>query len=247
MFIRVKSSSRQRFYLERQRIAHQFGQHLYIDFGFSHELTYHKSQNVANDLAHLIKLNRIKLVEPYRLIFCNVNYQHSLWKLLETNFAELVKYVEHTDKCYTQLCQDKSKLVYVSNMVRNNHLEYDGDHHYVLAAVSEKDMSFDFLTPKIRKAGIPLRGFPLDKHIVWRTGSKRFNLTAKSKIIDHLKFDNNWNNALRANIHKRSIKDEQEILGDDKLRIDKLQYKTKIKTKNTKNGTQSLSSTRSKI
>lgn len=227
----MNNKTRQRFYIHRNRIAKLFGQTLFIDFTYTSELSLNNSQTLAKDIAELIKLNRAKFVEPYNIIFCNVNYNHHVWKILTDFYADYLKHAEHTSRSFLELCQDKSKLVYISNMIKSSksssHLVYDGDAEYVMAALVEKDIAQDFLTPSVRKLCLPIKGFPIDKFVVWRMGSKRFSLAKKSKLIDHLKFSGDWRQAILNTISEKRLKNENEIKEEDQIRIFKLQYKSK--------------------
>lgn len=177
----------------------------------------------------------MNFVEPFRLIFCNVNYNHHVWKVLTDIYGEYLKHVEHTSRSFLELCDDRSKLVYISNMSKSSksssHLVYDGDAAYVMAAVVEKDINHDFLTPSVRKLGLPIKGFPIDQFVAWRMGSKRFSLAKKSSFIDHLKWSNDWRQAILDIIPETRLKDQDEIRQEDQARLAKLQYKSKRKRK----------------
>lgn len=205
-----------------------FGQKLYIDFSFSQHVTYNSSLFVSNDIANLINYNRHKLIEPFKIILCGVNYTDNLWKVFSANFPDLVDSTQHTSATYIELVPDQSQIAYYTCMEKEHFLENNPDFSYVIAAVAEKDIGKDFLSPRLKKLNVKRYGIPVDEHIVWNTGSKRFSATLKFKILNDICNGKNWKDTLLDNLHTRNIKTIEQVLSEDKIRHRKKKTTTKV-------------------
>ena len=175
MFLRIIKYQK-RLRCDKIRFMNLFGQPLYIDFSFAKYMNHSKSAIVVNDLVKLINHNSYKLREPFQITICGVDYESQLWKTFSASIGDLLESIYHTDKLYLDLANNKSKIIYFTCMEKNEFLNDEPDNEYVLAAVSERDIHQDFLIPQLQKLGVQTRGVPVDQHILWNTGSKRFSL-----------------------------------------------------------------------
>lgn len=201
---------------------------------FSKHLNYHVSHNVANDLGQLLSYNRYNLKEPFKITLCGVDYDHHLWKALSSNFPSTLGLTNHTEVSYLDLCS-RRKLIYITCMENRSFLEYDPEAHYVMAAISERDIQNDFLTPQLKKLNVKLQGIPIDQHILWNEGSKRLNLNTKIRILNDIRNNKSWKETLLDNISNKSFKTNEQIIQEDLYRSQQLQELKKKKKKRKHN------------
>ncbi|KAH9389732.1 tRNA methyltransferase 10 C [Tyrophagus putrescentiae] len=215
LFTRIPRNYRSRFSLTRHQSVELFGQNLILDLSFSKHLNYHLSSHVANDLGNMLSFNRHSLQDPFKISLCGVDYEHPLWKALYKSFHSTLDFIHHTESSYLDLCSERSNLVYITSLEKKFSLEYDPNATYIMAAVSEKDMQTDFITPKLKKLNITRQGIPIDKHILWNQGSKRLNLNTKLKILNDIRSNKEWKEILLEYLHPDNIKTKEQIMSED--------------------------------
>lgn len=169
--------------------------------------------------------------DPFRLTFCGVDYDHHLWKILSKSFINTLEWTNHTEKSYLDVCPSISNIVYVTNFERKQTLEYKPDTCYVMAALSEKDIQVDFLTPTLRKYKVKQQGIPIDRHVLWHTGSKRFDLFTRLNMLNDIRDNKGWKETLLNNIKATNLKTEQQIREEDYKRWSKLKSNKQTKIK----------------
>lgn len=216
---RIPRTCRIRFSLDRLRNAELFGQNLFVDFSFSKYITQHMSAVIANDIGKMLTYNRFNSNEPYKITLCGIDYNHWLWKNLCKQFPNTIEITPHTSINFMDLCSEKSNLVYVTSMETKSFVEYDPNAHYVMAAISEKDLNEDFFTPAIRKLPIKRRGIPIDQYVIWNSGSKRLSLTNKVKLLTDIRQGMGWKEVLLKNVHSNNLKTIQQIESEDQQRF----------------------------
>lgn len=179
----------------------------------------------------MLSFNRNNLQDPFKVTLCGVDYEHQLWKSLYKTFSSILHFINHTERTFLDLCSERSNLVYVTSFEKKSPLEYDPNATYIMAAVSEKDMQRDFITPTLKKLNIKQQGIPIDEHILWQQGSKRFNLNTKLKILNDIRSNVGWKETLLKNLRPENIKTEEQVRIEDKYRFERSMPKVRSSKK----------------
>lgn len=228
MFIRIRNPHK-KFILNKLRISSLFGQKLFIDFSFSNLLSVHISDRVASSIGEVIYHNYTVLNEPFNIIFTGIDYDHYLWKILYSRFSTIIDLIYHTDNSYLQLISDKKNIAYFTSLEGENFLNYNPDQHFVIAAISERDIQNRYILGALKKLKVKTFGIPVNKHVVWNKGTKRFNIKQKFNILNEIRFNNDWKNVIIKNVRPDKIKTIEMIRNEDAITWKKYQQMIKNK------------------
>ncbi|XP_075588517.1 mitochondrial ribonuclease P protein 1 homolog [Dermatophagoides farinae] len=204
LFTRVNPKLR-RLSLEKFRHAHCFGQNLFIDCSYSSFLSQHLSVQVVHDLSRLIHFNLRQLNDPFKIIICGIDYDHYLWKSLQQLFPDIIESIEHTEKNLMSLTTDSKQIACFTSFETKTPLEYNPDWSYVLPAIPERLMNRDIITPLLKKMKIQRMGVPIDRYVIWQSGSKRLSLQQKIQILNDIRSKNfDWKRSIIDHVQPKS-------------------------------------------
>lgn len=199
MFMRIYDTTMNHFYHSRLIQAMMFGQRLIIDCGYYSKMTPRESTECAKQLAYLFAENRLH-PDPFDLHFCNVNKS----SLLMQRFHRIIPTAYDADfplnimeGSYMEKFK-KDELVYLTPHCNNEMKNYDPDSVYIIGAIVDKTNSEPLSLATAKKEGIRMAKLPLDKYLLWGSGSgKRLPLNQMVNILTDIRITGDWHKALQ--------------------------------------------------
>ncbi|XP_015513170.1 mitochondrial ribonuclease P protein 1 homolog [Neodiprion pinetum] len=220
IFLRIYDTAMNRFYHSRMMMAKIHGPEVIIDLGYDKHMTVRESSECAKQLVFLFAENRV-LRDPFYITFCNVNkfsvvmekFYRSVPNANEPDFPLEIK-----ECSYTEL-YDKKKLVYLTPHCNTEMTEYEPDSIYIIGGMVDKTNNQPLSLAKAKKEGLRMAKFPLDKYLLWGSGSgKRLPLNHVLRILADIRTTGDWHKALK---HVPLRKLERPL---DQLQTGKVQF-----------------------
>ncbi|KAJ8917654.1 hypothetical protein NQ315_005101 [Exocentrus adspersus] len=206
IFLRFYDSTMNQMYNSRLIQAMMFGQKLVVDCGYDENMSKRENLNCAKQLMLLFAENRAH-DDPFDLHFCNADPNGILIK----QFAKFIPNVYEPSfplnlhqASYLDLFP-RDQLVYLTPHCKQEMTEFDHDTIYIIGGIVDKVNNEPLSLAKAKREGIRMAKFPLDKYLLWGSGSgKSLTLNQVGAILNDVKLKGNWEYAFR-HVPKRKI------------------------------------------
>jgi len=224
--------------------AQMFGNQLVIDCGFDNIIELFNLEFIIKFINKLVDYNCYKTRESFDLYFCNFSPKSDLFECLtqsDLNFTQKLFGFHFKTQSFTDLFPNK-RLVYLTQYSDKVMDQFDNEVVYILPAITH-DYAFEALV-KAKREGLEVRRLPLNEFGFFsrNTSVEFLNCEEMIRILDQIRFDNNWSKAFSTHLKdNKIISFVDQIVEEDKKRIRKLKsiHLSKVK-KNTVNSLRTM-------
>ncbi|XP_075237096.1 tRNA methyltransferase roswell [Lycorma delicatula] len=218
IFLRISDVTMNNLGNSRLISAMQFGQDLIVDCGYDEYMSKKEMNYCAKQLMLVFAGNRNNN-EPFNVHFCNANPDSYLIKQLKKFIPTLYEWdfpINVTEKSYLDLFP-KEKLVYLTPHCRENLTTFNHDDIYIVGGIVDKLNCEPLSLAKAKKEGLKMAKFPLERYLMWGSGSKSLTLDQCTEILLELKKSGDWEKALEHVPKRKLMTDEKNVKEQEKI------------------------------
>lgn len=217
-------------YINASRIitAASHGQPIVFDNSYDDYMSRQHKTDIGKQFAAAINCNRLH-PDPFYYHICNFNLEDELSRrilrnvptLLDESYPVQVHHENYLD------CFSRERLVYITPSAREDMTHFDPNAVYVIANLIRQGRSNQVEVARVKKEGIKMQKFPLDRYLDWGLGTKSLPINIIMNILLDFRHTGSWVKTFDRHIPKRKLANQNSASPNIKKVISKPQYSKK--------------------